>query len=420
MYTFNTTASGTIEVFQNGQRISTTTPTLASQLYGYSPTSTPQTPTATAAPITSAISAPSLGTPVVLGSGQTVYVDQAGTFKDASGNVVSNTTVSNSTASVAPTSSAQKGAPLTFVSDDGSSIKTDGKGNFYYAGSGQQIGPGSPAFSSASAAYGRLIAAPQSSAPAVSPSRVVPNQTTPYDATLETFLSTSALPQDLKAMIQAAYGAISTNDQAKANQLISAFNAASQYSDPYFKAQIRIATDALQRGVQGQEGDLSFKEQQLQNALQDTSSNIAASKDYLSFQHNQELNQLARNYQQELDSTQNDLASRGLTSSSIRSRSEGILKDNYNGMVESNNKTFAFQTGQQNRQLGTAQRDTAAQLAYYQDLAARNKLDLLRKTEEQVGSTNLSGYSNLLGNIGGQIPQNQVKDALSFASNFVF
>lgn len=242
------------------------------------------------------------------------------------------------------------------------------------------------------------------------------------DASLAEVLNNPNLTPDQKNMIQQIYDAVSNNDVDTANKLSAAMKSAIEFSNPYFKAQVRLATDALERGITAQEGDLAFKEKQLNNILQDTLSDVASAKGYLSFQETQQLNDLARKKKQELDTTAEQMAALGKTSSSVRTKKEQLIKDVNQGLVESTTRAFSEkQTGLTN-QASRLSRDTQQNIDRYKELAAAGKLDLLRSTEEKVGSTNLGnlGVSDLLGNITGSITQNQAKDALSFASNFVF
>lgn len=242
------------------------------------------------------------------------------------------------------------------------------------------------------------------------------------DQQFQSWLSSQNLTADQKTMLTSIYGALGTHDEETANRIAAALKAGAAYSDPVFKAQVTLAVDALQRGLASKEGDLQYQEQVSANTLKDLQDNIAASKDYLSFQNQQELTNLARQKGQDLETLQNDLASKGFTSSSIRSNKEGILSDTYGGLVESANRSFTNQTASLDRQLTAGERDYALNTQRLQELAASGKLDLLREAEGQVGSQTLAdlGYTGLLGNIGGSIPANQAKDTLAYANSLVF
>lgn len=236
------------------------------------------------------------------------------------------------------------------------------------------------------------------------------------------WLNSQNLSADQKQAINAIYHAVSTNDANYAQKISQAMATAATYSDPYFKAQVSLVTDALARSLSSKEGDLQFQETQLSNTLNDIKQQIASSKDYLSFQQNQELQDLARKYSVQLESTQNDLAARGFTSSSNRTNAEKLLSDANSGMVESTNRSFANQVGQLDAKDAQATRDTALQVANLQRLTEAGKLDALRSAESQTGTNTLSnlGYTGLLGGVGGEIPAAQTKDQLNFATSLLF
>lgn len=245
---------------------------------------------------------------------------------------------------------------------------------------------------------------------------------TVHDTTVQNIINNSGLTSDQKTIAQQLFDIVSANDNATAERLKSAFNAATEFSNPYFKAQVLVATDALSRALGANEGDLSYQETKLANTLKDLTANTTASKDYLDFQKSQDLQKLARSYEKDLEDTRQNLASVGKTSSSVRSRAEQLLSEENQGLVESTNKQFAYQTGNLDRGLTSGIRDNSLSLSYLKDKATQARIDALRKTEGQVGTSNLQGlgYTDLLGNIGGEIPRQQVLDANSFASSFVF
>jgi len=237
---------------------------------------------------------------------------------------------------------------------------------------------------------------------------------------LEDLLKNPNISQDQKNMIKTMYGLVSQNDQEQAKKMIAGFNAATTFSDPYFKAQTAMVVDSLNRGLSATAGDLKFNETQLANTLADLKANISASKDYADFGKTQQLEELAKNYEADLETNRQNLASVGKTSSSVRSRSEQLLSEQKEGMVESVNKKFSFQTGGLERQLGSAERDFPLEMARLTDKATQTRIEALRRAEAEVGSGALGGFSDIMGGIGGEIPRKKVADALSFSNNWVF
>lgn len=252
-----------------------------------------------------------------------------------------------------------------------------------------------------------------------SPAANIPSGT--VDEQLQKLLINPSLTADQKTAIQKIYDVVTTNDTTQADRLKAAFDAATQYSSPYFKAQTAIVTDLLSRTLGANEGDLAYHEKQLNKTLTDLQNNINASRDQLDFTHTQELEKLADSYKQDLENTQQNLAAVGKSSSSVRSQAEGLLKKQNEGLVESSNRQFAYQAGGLGRQLTSAQDKTAQDLQYLKDKATQDRIQALRTAEQQVGSSTLSGlgYSDLLGSQGGSIPRQAATEAMSFATNFV-
>lgn len=242
------------------------------------------------------------------------------------------------------------------------------------------------------------------------------------DQQFEQLMNSSGLNDDQKLALKAIYDAASTHDEEKYNQLVAAFQSATKFSDPYFKAQSRLVLDSLDRAFQNVDGDLEYNETKLKNALQDLQRDITASSESLSFQEQQDLKALERSYEQQLDTTRNDMATRGFTQSSIRTRAEGYVNDSFGDLRESTKRSFRERHTTLNNQGSDAARNHALELQRLRELAARGKTDTKRQAENTLGSNALqnAGYNNLLGGIGGELPRQQNQDALSFANNFVF
>lgn len=234
------------------------------------------------------------------------------------------------------------------------------------------------------------------------------------DAQLQALLNNPNLSQDQKDLVQNIFDLTTTNDKANMVRFISAINAATEFSAPFFKAQVLVATDALSRSISGLEGDLEFQEGRLGRSLELLRQNTEASKGLLSFEHQQELRNLETNFEQDLETTRQSLATVGKTSSSVRSRAERLLTEQKEGLVSSSRRRFAFETGRLERGLGAERVDTAAQIAFLTDKATQDRITKLREAESQVGTAKLEGlgFAGLLGGQPGSIPRQQQLEAL--------
>lgn len=235
---------------------------------------------------------------------------------------------------------------------------------------------------------------------------------------LDTALAGFNLTDDQKAIINSYYGAVINNDQATADKITAAIEFGTQFSDPVFKAQSRLVVDALDRAFKAQEGDLAYNENKLRTSLDKLKEDVSSSKEYLSFQQQQELKSLEQRQQQDLETLQENMAATGFTSSTRRVRKEEILGETYGGLIESSNRAFQEKQEQLSTQLARGETDTATELARLNELAKSGQLDLLRQYEETLGSEKLAelGYSNLLGNIPSTLEAQQQASVLNFAS----
>ena len=254
---------------------------------------------------------------------------------------------------------------------------------------------------------------------------ILPDTPNPeLDSALDDLLNNSNITDDQKDVARKLYDVISRNDKEQADRMAAAFEASIQFSDPFFKAQIAMTIDSLTRSLTADEGDLEFSQTQLRNALNDLQEDISSTKGQLDFTKEQQLKGLEKSYIQDLETNAQNLASVGKTRSSVRGKTEQLLREEKEGLVESTQRKFNFETGQLERQGTRGVRDTQAQLKQLQDEATQKRIASLRSTEEKVGSERLSGlgFGNLLGDVGGSIERSRIQDALSFSGNagFVF
>jgi len=251
----------------------------------------------------------------------------------------------------------------------------------------------------------------------------IANTQTQQDTDLNEILANSGLDADQQEMIRQLYGVISTQDQALAAKFKLAFEQAAAMGDPYWKSQIRLVADELQRGFVSLEQDLQFKETQLRNRMTDLQSDLEATKDFLSLEQSSQLTDLERQYKQTLANTQNDLAARGFTQSTERMNKEQLLSDTTGSMRESITRRIGEQVRRAETGATTGVRDINSEIVRLQELAEQGKLDLFRAAEQKLGSSNLPtlpGAPAALGQIYGEIPSSQLQDVVSASTSLIF
>lgn len=234
------------------------------------------------------------------------------------------------------------------------------------------------------------------------------------------------LSKDDQDAVLAVFNAVASNDAAQANRLASAFKAATKLNDPIFNEQLRLATDAIERGYVAIDEEADYKEMQLKRRRDDVRADYEKRKQFLTLEQASDLRSIERQYSTELEDTRQSLAATGKISSSQRVQKETMLEDTFGDLRSSTNRKFAYEMDAEDTNVARSDRDVQAELARLHELTKTGKVDFLRKAEEQVGSKNFSRLSRLdpnykpLGNIYGEIPRNKIEDTLKAATSFVF
>jgi hypothetical protein len=250
---------------------------------------------------------------------------------------------------------------------------------------------------------------------------------TDMTASLNALLANPNLTSDQKKMLSEYFDVVSKGDADRAKRMIAAFNAGSSYSEPLFRAQVMLVTDALTRGLSGITGDLATQGDQARSQRDKILQDLSASNQNLSLNNQQELSNLADVLGQDVETNAQNMAAAGFTSSSNRLKKEAILNKNYQGLVESKNRQLGYTTAQNQRNADYSTGQIASQLQQLQDKATQDRIKLLRGTEQLLGTSGLQGlgYSgaDVLGTaatpINSTLQRDQLKDAFSFAGNFV-
>jgi hypothetical protein len=234
-----------------------------------------------------------------------------------------------------------------------------------------------------------------------------------------------ALSKEDQEAVLAVFGAVANNDQVMAKRLAEAFKVAQKKNDPYFAQQLRLASDAIERGYVEIDKEAEFKALQAQNRLEDLRKDYAAKKDNLSLEEASVMKDIERGYQQNLETLQTGLAEAGFTSSSRRVQKERILDEATGGLRESKQRAFAYDRSSLEDVLGRGERDTQSELARLNELTKSGKLDFLRSAEREIGSSaldklNLPGEAQMLGGIYGDIPEKKLQNTISAMQGLVF
>lgn len=234
-----------------------------------------------------------------------------------------------------------------------------------------------------------------------------------------------SLPQDQQELVRQVFQTIAENDVDNAERLAVAFETAESVSDPFFKQQIRIARDAIERGFVSIDQEDQFREQQLRTNLADLKQDLETRREYLGLEEQAALRGIEREYTQNLKLTRQNLAARGFSSSSMREEAETLLDETTGDLRESTQRRFGAQISEVATQLNRGERDFQTELSRLQELSKEKRLELFRGAEETLGTAGLSGLQGAeglgpLGDLVGDIPQKQAQDIISGATQLIF
>ncbi|MDQ5955612.1 MAG: binding 1 protein, partial [Patescibacteria group bacterium] len=206
-------------------------------------------------------------------------------------------------------------------------------------------------------------------------------------------------------------------------KLVAAFKAAEKLADPYFKQQIRLASDAVERGFVQVDKELEFEEMQASRRLKDLQDDIATRSEYLSLEEQNALKGIEREYKTTLDTTRQNLAASGFGSSSKRADTEQLIDESTGDLRESTKRSFGQQKLDANNQLVRGQRDIQSEVQRLKEVAKQSKTGLFRKAEEELGTSGLPKLNfdvNPLGGMVGSINEDKQNDILGAVRNLVF
>lgn len=240
------------------------------------------------------------------------------------------------------------------------------------------------------------------------------------DTELNKILASSGLSSDEQTALRALFHTIAGNDAEEMKKLTAQLALGAQYADPVFKQAVRLVQDNLTQSLLNLENDKAFQEKQKTDALERLKQDVATSKDYLSFQERQQLDEFAKRQTADTEALREELASTGFTNSSRRVQKEQLLTDAYGNLVQGTTRAFVEKTNALDTQQNRAVSDTAAELARLAEVTRAGELDKLRAAESTLGSSNLPtlspnlSYLSPLGGITGSLEKQRYNDIAQF------
>lgn len=227
------------------------------------------------------------------------------------------------------------------------------------------------------------------------------------------------LDDDNKATVAYYYSLLQGGNTDTIKKFNDAMTEAKNQGDPYWKEIVGITQDELARALGAADSDLVSKEKSLSEKMRQVRDDLTYNKDKLTLDQQAELAQELQRYGVDLDNTRSDMADRGLTSSTVRTKAEEQLYANDQQVVGSVNRKY--DSAQRTNQV-TADRslfDFEQSLSDFRRTTQEKKTDLVRKTEAYLGTDDTSkiqgANSMVSGGKSGSIVTQKANDILARA-----
>jgi len=225
------------------------------------------------------------------------------------------------------------------------------------------------------------------------------------------------LDDESKKLMSYYWNIMETENKEKQQAFEDALDLAEEQANPYWKEQIRIFKDEVQRSIGSLESDLEERAETLSRRKKEIQEDLIYNKEYLSTSEQSELARQARKYDQELETVRSKMAERGLSFSSIRGKAEERLAEEKEDMVESIEREY----GKKERDIKVeAERKTKEiqdALKTLERTGGEKKEEVARKAEQYLGTEKLKSEipgmgEYLMGDIEGTLQTEKAKDVL--------
>lgn len=194
---------------------------------------------------------------------------------------------------------------------------------------------------------------------------------------------------------------------------------AGEQADPYWKEKINIVKSEMTRSLTSLNEDYASTESDLMRRKNEIDADLIYNKDQLSTEQASELARQKDNIDLQLEDTRAQMASRGLTSSSISNRARERLQKENNIVTGSIQRKYADLN--RTNELGSVRKvaDITSQIDDLKRKFGESKTDVVRKAEGYLGSGELAGIEGLAGNTTGTLLEDKANDVLTRATSLM-
>lgn len=210
------------------------------------------------------------------------------------------------------------------------------------------------------------------------------------------------------------------NRQRRFNQ---ALTLAEAQAEPYWKEVIRTVKDAAQRAFGIYEADLAEQELDLSRRKREIEQDLIYNKEQLTIEEQSELARRKKEYDSALEGIRETMASRGLISSTIRTKAEERTAEAHKDILESTERRYARELRAQEIGAERGMANIVERLKAFRRRTEEAKTTKAREVERYLGTETLGELPSLkpyaLGNIYGSIKAEKKADILRRAEGLM-
>jgi len=232
------------------------------------------------------------------------------------------------------------------------------------------------------------------------------------------------LTPELQADALAYFDTLNLADLEKQRNIAKALDTAISGADPYYAEIIRIFQEELTRKLGIEVKDYESQERNLQEKIRQIQEDLTIGKGRLGIDEQAELARQARKYEVDLENLREGAAAAGLTFSTRRAVAEERMGTEYQDIRESTQRQFARQVEDLVKSASRGEQTAKWQLEDYQRKLGERATELIRITEQKLGTAQLptlpglpSGVSmaGQLGGVTGSLYEEKWQDILKRA-----
>ncbi|MCK4554920.1 hypothetical protein KAU19_08285, partial [Candidatus Parcubacteria bacterium] len=228
---------------------------------------------------------------------------------------------------------------------------------------------------------------------------------------------------DNKAMIAYYWSIQASQDEERIKKFETAMTIAGENAGTYWREKINIMVDEVKRSFGTLDRDVANREKELITRKQRLEEDLLYNKGQLGIEEQAELSRIKDEYDVQLENTRETMASRGLSSSSIKNQATERLTKRSDDMVGSSQRKYARELRSFTKTTERTKEDLERAVSELKERVKTSKTSTARKAEAYLGSSEAGKVGefegHLAGGISGQLIEDKSADILSRAQSLM-